>query len=95
MNRTPHRTSPRTTSRSSVPATVYWFRAKPSGLGWDWPLCWQGWLSYGLALACLVVGAVVFPPTASPAAFVISNAVVVVLLLGVCAWKGEPLRRTH
>ena len=93
MNPPLHRTSPRTTSRSSVPATVYWFRAKPSGLGWDWPLCWQGWVSYGLALAGLIAGALVFPPTASPAAFMISNVAVVALLMGVCVLKGEPPRR--
>ena len=95
MKETPSRESPRTTSRASVPRTVYWFRAKPSGLGWDWPLCWQGWLSYGLALAGLIAGAVVFPPTDAPVAFMISNAVVVVLLLGLCVWKGEPMRRTR
>ena len=95
MKEAPSRESPRTTSRSSVPRTVYWFHAKPSGLGWDWPLCWQGWVSYGLALAGLVAGAVMFPPTRSPAAFMASNAIVVMLLLGVCAVKGEPLRRSR
>lgn len=95
MKEVPSRQPTRTTSRSSIPQPVYWFRAKPSGLGWDWPLCWQGWLSYGLALAGLVAGAVMFPPTDLPAAFMISNAVVVGLLLGVCAWKGERLRRSR
>ena len=93
MNSKPSRESPRTTSRSSVPGATYWFRAKPSGLGWDWPLCWQGWLSYGLALAGLVVGAVLFPPTRSPAGFMASNVAVVVVLLVVCLLKGQPLRR--
>ena len=85
--------TPRTTSRPSIPGKTYWFRAKPSGLGWDWPLCWQGWLSYALALAGIIGAAVLFPPTRLPAAFMAGNLLIVVLLLGVCALKGEPLRR--
>lgn len=85
--------TPRTTSRQSIPGKSYWFRAKPSGLGWDWPLCWQGWLSYALTLAGIIAAAVLFPPTRSPAAFMAGNLLIVVLLLGVCALKGEPLRR--
>ena len=87
------REPPRTTSRSSVDPPAYWFRAKPSGLGWDWPLCWQGWLSYALALAGIIAGVVLFPPRHSPVAFVVANSAVVLLLVGICAVKGEPLRK--
>lgn len=56
-------------------------------------MCWQGWLSYALALGCLVAGAWLFPPQRSPAIFMGANLAVVVVLLGVCALKGEPLQR--
>jgi hypothetical protein len=87
--------TPCTTSRPSIPRKTNWFRAKPSCLGWDWSLCWQGWLSYALALAGIIVAAVLFPPTRSPTAFMAGNLLIVVLLLGVCALKGEPLRRAR
>lgn len=93
MTNPPQRPSPRTTSRSSVRQPAYWFRARPSGLGWDWPLCWQGWLSYALALTGIITGTVLFPPTRSHAAFMASNIGVVVLMLCVCALKWEPLPR--
>lgn len=95
MSTSPQRSSPHTTSRASVVQKTYWFRAKPSGMGWDWPLCWQGWLSYALALAGLVAAVWLFPPQRSPAIFMGANFAVVVVLLGVCALKGEPLRSSR
>lgn len=95
MSTSAQRPDPHTASRSSVARTVYWFRAKPSGLGWDWPLCWQGWLTYALALVGLIAGVLMFPPNRSLGAFLISHAVVVMLVLVVVALKGEPLRKSR
>ena len=70
--------APRTTSRSAVPASRrYWFRAKRSGLGWDLPLCWQGWEVYVLVLV----------------PFLAVHGGIVLVVLMAFLWKGEPLRR--
>jgi hypothetical protein len=86
--------APRTTSRAAVPASrCYWFRAKPSGLGWDLPLCWQGWGVYVLVLVAIVASFVLFPPGRQLAHFLAMHGGIVLVLLMACLWKGEPLRR--
>lgn len=68
----------------------YWFPAKTYGFGWGLPIVWQGWVVFISALALLACGAVLFPPTQVPVAYVIYEVVVVALLVAVCWWKGEP-----
>ncbi|WP_308923848.1 hypothetical protein [Janthinobacterium sp. J1-1] len=68
----------------------YWFPAKTYGFGWGLPITWQGWLVFISALALLAGGAVLFPPTQVPVAYVIYEVVIVALLVGICWWKGEP-----
>ncbi|WP_057664941.1 hypothetical protein [Stenotrophomonas koreensis] len=86
--------APRTTSRAAVPASRrYWFRAKPSGLGWDLPLCWQGWGVYALALVAIVASFVLFPPNRQLVPFLAVHGGIVLVVLIACLWKGEPLRR--
>ena len=88
------RGAPCTTSRSAVPASRrYWFRAKRSGLGWDLPLCWQGWVVYVQALVAIVASFVLFPPNRQLVHFLAMHGGIVLLVLMACPWKGEPLRR--
>ncbi|MGE8281982.1 MAG: hypothetical protein ACN6O2_16305 [Stenotrophomonas sp.] len=70
----------------------YWFQAKTHGIGWGWPLVWQGWFVYGLAAVLLVAGFVLFPPSTTPIALAVFNGAVILALLLVCWLKGEPLR---
>lgn len=71
----------------------YWFRAKPSGLGWDWPLAWQGWCLYGLVFGVAGVGFLYFDHPEQDGLYG-SLIVGSVLILVVAALiKGEPLKR--
>lgn len=70
----------------------YWFRAKRYGWGWGLPVVWQGWLVYGVAFALLAGCFFAFPPEERPEPFLVCTSVVVLLLLAVCWWKGEPPR---
>ena len=68
----------------------YWFPAKSYGFGWGLPITWQGWLVFIGALALFACGAVLFPPQQLLAAYIVYEAVVAALLIGICWWKGEP-----
>merc|ERR1711879_1064964 len=65
---------------SSVPP--YWFHAKRYGLGWSLPARVEGWVFAALMFAFFcAMQAVLFLP---------ADAAWVVLLVAVCAWKGDP-----
>jgi hypothetical protein len=66
----------------------YWFRAKRYGFGWGLPLTWQGWAFLGGWLVALPVGARLIPRDGF--SLCIFFLAMVVLLLAVCWWKGEP-----
>jgi hypothetical protein len=70
----------------------YWFRAKRYGLGWGLPLTWQGWVFLFSWMLILPLGIRFLTPDRSPMrwAFV---AAMVVLLVVICYWKGEPSGR--
>jgi len=86
--------APRTTSRAAASVSRrYWFRAKRSGLGWDLPLCWQGWGVYVLALVAIVASFVLFPPNRQLVPFLAVHGGIVLVVLMAFLWKGEPLRR--
>lgn len=70
----------------------YWFPAKSYGFGWGLPITWQGWLVFISALALFACGAVLFPPQQLLAAYIVYEAAVAALLIGICWWKGEPPR---
>ncbi|MGE8212702.1 MULTISPECIES: hypothetical protein [unclassified Stenotrophomonas] len=69
----------------------YWFEAKADGFGWGWPLAWQGWAVYAVVALLLVLGFFLFPPAASALAFAAFNGGVILALLLVCWFKGQPL----
>jgi hypothetical protein len=73
----------------------HWFRAKRFGWGWGLPLTWEGWVA--LALFGLLSGAghLLLPLSAGVGGFTVWMAVLCAALLGVCWWKGEPLRRPN
>ena len=72
--------------------TVYWFRRKRSGLGWGPPCSWQGWAFFIPWFAAVVWNTLHFMPQ-QPVAFTIGLALLTVILLAVCAIKGEPLQK--
>jgi hypothetical protein len=70
----------------------YWFRAKSYGLGWGLPLAWQGWVFFFSWMLIVPLGVRFLTPGSKPMrwAFV---AAMVILLLVICYWKGEPTGR--
>lgn len=74
----------------------YWFKAKLYGWGWT-PATREGWLITLTAVGVVIWHAVRFENSGLPESAVIDEvliptAAVVVALLVVCVWKGEPAR---
>ena len=69
---------------------TYWFPAKRHGWGWGWPRAWQGRLVLAGFYALVLGGAVLLLPGRGPAYFVGWCALLCLLLVAVCWWKGEP-----
>ncbi|HEY4082172.1 MAG TPA: hypothetical protein VGM81_15890 [Burkholderiaceae bacterium] len=67
----------------------YWFPAKRYGWGWGLPRRWQGWVV--LIVYFALVGAATFS-LPQQLQFMISVAVLTILLVAVCWLKGEPPR---
>jgi hypothetical protein len=70
----------------------YWFPAKRYGWGWGLPRIWEGWVTLSGFFGLLGVGLIVVPPRQSMIGFVAWVAVLTVMLIAICAWKGEPPR---
>ncbi len=70
----------------------YWFPAKRYGWGWGPPRTWQGWVVLALFLVLVGAGILIFPPEGHTVGFLVYLLVLVVLLIAVCAVKGEPPR---
>ena len=72
----------------------YWFRAKRYGLGWDLPLTWQGWVTYGVFIACLIGTSFLFSfdTEEDVMAYVRTAIGLAILLVSITWWKGEPPR---
>lgn len=71
----------------------YWFAAKRHGLGWGFPVCWQGWLAI-VAFVVLVFGGIwVIRPDRHPAGFIAYIVALSALLVVTCWLKGEKTRR--
>ena len=70
---------------------TYWFPAKRYGYGWGPPIKWQGWAAVLLWFAALLEGLYVLIHSryqlAARLGFV---AVMSLLLILLCYWKGEP-----
>jgi hypothetical protein len=69
----------------------YWFRAKRYGWGWGLPIKWQGWAVFVLWLVIFLYGVRYFAYRHSLLHFVFASGMVILLLV-ICYWKGEPPR---
>ncbi len=69
----------------------YWLPAKKFGFGWGVPYAWQGWVVLLAYVAGTVLAGVFFPPGRDPLAFGGIVALLSLLLVLVCSWKGEPI----
>jgi hypothetical protein len=67
----------------------YWFPAKRYGWGWGPPITWQGWTVFVSWLIVFFSGVGYFIARHS-ALHVVFAAAMVILLLAICYWKGEP-----
>lgn len=70
----------------------YWFAAKRYGWGWGLPLTWQGWVVYAGWFAILFGGLAVLGLRQLPVPHLVFVIAMVLLLLLICYWKGEPPR---
>jgi hypothetical protein len=70
----------------------YWFRAKRYGLGWGLPLAWQGWAAFVSWTLIFPSGLRFLTPRGGPLRWGFAAAMII-LLLGICYWKGEPAGR--
>jgi hypothetical protein len=70
----------------------YWFRAKRYGLGWGMPLAWQGWM-FTLSWLLIVAMGIRFLTPGSRSMRLAFIAAMVVFLVVICFWKGEPSGR--
>jgi hypothetical protein len=70
----------------------YWFRAKRYGLGWGLPLAWQGWVFLLAWIVTVLVGHRLLLPADKVLRWTFTGAMLILLLV-VCYWKGEPLGR--
>jgi hypothetical protein len=70
----------------------YWFRAKRYGLGWGLPLEWQGWAIFVSWILIFPLGIRFLTPgnRSMRWGFIVA---MVIFLLVICYWKGEPTGR--
>jgi hypothetical protein len=73
-------------------APRYWFRAKRYGWGWGLPLTWEGWVVFGLWLGIVAAAIPVLHLFRHAGEEFFFIAGMVLVLVGVCYWKGEPAR---
>jgi uncharacterized membrane protein YhaH (DUF805 family) len=72
------------------PNRKIWFPAKKYGWGWGPPCCWQGWVVIISWFVILQFGAFTyFRPDRHMVGFYVFLAIMVALLMIVCAVKGE------
>ena len=74
----------------SEPARKYWFPAKRFGWGWGLPSAWQGWVVFVAWIAAVAAGTRLLPEHS--AGFAIYVLTMIVVMIAVGYWKGEPPR---
>jgi hypothetical protein len=67
----------------------YWFPVKRYGWGWGLPVRWQGWVVLALYFASIYLGIRYLDPRDNVGGFLLVLAIATVVLIAVCAWKGE------
>lgn len=73
-----------------------WFKRKLYGWGWA-PATWQGWLITFMFVALMIGNAFriksnSYDPHHVPVEFIIETVILVIVLIGICWWKGEKVR---
>jgi len=69
----------------------YWFRARRIGFGWGLPQTWQGTLTLLVYIAVIATLVALAHHSSHPLQFRLGCAAATLALIGVYAWKGEPL----
>lgn len=69
-----------------------WFPAKRYGWGWGPPVCWQGWVVFGVWLIVWAGGLAWLLPMDRIGWVMVFTVVMVSVLVGICWWKGEKPR---
>jgi hypothetical protein len=67
----------------------YWFPAKVNGIGWGMPTAWQGWVTLIVYFCLMSMSIFIFPPGKELMLFLMSTAVLTLVLLVICWTKGE------
>ena len=67
----------------------YWFPVKRYGWGWGLPVRWQGWLVLGLYFASIFGAIRYYYPQDNIRGFLLVLGLATVVLIVICAWKGE------
>jgi hypothetical protein len=67
----------------------YWFPVKRYGWGWGLPVRWQGWVVMVLYFASIFGAIRYFHPQNNPGGVLLVLAIATVILIAICAWKGE------
>ena len=70
----------------------YWFPSKRYGWGWGLPICWQGWVVFGVYLVLLPLGFFLSPPHEQIFEFMVFTQAATLALVLICWLKGEPSR---
>ena len=65
-----------------------WFPAKRYGWGWGFPICWQGWVVFGVYFALLLGASFLLLPKYF-VFFYLFMTPISVLLIAICWLKGE------
>jgi len=71
-----------------------WFPAKKYGVGWGFPITWQGWLVLGIYMALVSIGTVFLVIAENPVwiiPFIIYILLLSVGLIFICFKKGEKI----
>lgn len=69
--------------------TKYWFPVKRYGIGWGFPLCWQGWLTLVLYITSVIGMSKVVPASVDFVKWLFAFLFLSVLFVAVCWVKGD------
>jgi len=75
----------------ALPKDKAWFGARRYGYGWGLPKCWQGCIVVVVYFGLLLAAGFGFGHS-NPIGFAGFGLILSAALVGICAWKGEPLK---
>ena len=74
-----------------LPRETTRFYEKSYGWGWGLPARWQGWVCL-LTHVASIAGSAIWVLPEHPKRFAAITGILSALLVGICYWKGEPLK---